>query len=75
MKTTLILSPQLWARLKATAARQGKTMSEIVDAALRSFLQQRSEARRLPPLPAFTSGGASVDVADRDELYRRMEGR
>jgi hypothetical protein len=75
MKTTLNLNPQLWSRLKAAAARQGTTMSELVEAALRAFLQQRSKATELPPLPTFDSGGTSVDVADRDELYRRMEAR
>lgn len=29
----------------------------------------------LPPLPSFQSGGALVDVADRDALYDAMEGR
>ena len=34
------------------------------------------EARReLPALPSFKSGGALVDVADRDALYRAMEER
>ena len=27
----------------------------------------------LPPLPTFDSGGAFVDVADRDALYKVME--
>ncbi len=32
---------------------------------------RREEA--LAPLPTFDSGGALVDVADRDALYRVME--
>ncbi len=28
----------------------------------------------LPPLPTFNSGGARVDVSDRDALYEAMEG-
>jgi hypothetical protein len=75
VKTTLNLNPRLWARLKAAAAREGKTMSELVEAAIRGFLQQKRENVDLPPLPTFNGGGALVDVADRDELYRRMEGR
>lgn len=75
MKTTLNLNPRLWARLKQAAARRGKTMSELVEAAIRGFLRQRRNEKALPPLPSFDSGGALVDVADRDELYRRMEGR
>src|SRR5262245_57091792 len=30
---------------------------------------------RIPALPKFRSGGALVDVADRDALYHAMEGR
>ncbi len=75
MKTTLNLNAKLWSRLKAAAARQGKTMSELVDAALRTFLGHQSKPRSLPPLPKFESGGATVDIADRDSLYRQMEGR
>jgi hypothetical protein len=29
----------------------------------------------LPPLPSFDGGGALVDIADREALYRAMEGR
>jgi hypothetical protein len=50
-------------------------MSELVETALRKMLQQRREREALPPLPSFDSGGALVDVADRDALYRAMEGR
>jgi len=31
--------------------------------------------RDLQPLPSFKSGGALVDIADREALYRAMEGR
>ncbi len=33
------------------------------------------EPEALPPLPAFDGGKLLVDVADRDALYRAMEGR
>jgi hypothetical protein len=29
----------------------------------------------LPPLPSFKSGGALVEIADREKLYEAMEGR
>ncbi len=34
--------------------------------------EDKKEAE-LAPLPTFNSGGAFVDVADRDDLYRVME--
>jgi hypothetical protein len=62
-------------RLRREAARQGRTISELVEAALRQFLAARPARRSLPDLPGFDSGGAYVDVADRDALNRAMEGR
>jgi len=59
--------------LKQEAAKQGKTMSELVEAALRAALEKRSEAGDLPPLPEFSSGGARVNVANRDLLYDVIE--
>ncbi len=76
MKTTLNIDDSLMQRLKREAARQGKTMSQLVEAALRLLFQQvRRERPELPPLPSFSSGGALVDVANREALYEAMEGR
>jgi hypothetical protein len=75
MKTTLNLDPSVMARLKREAARRGCTMSELVESALRLFLQPARTRTDLPPLPAFRSGGHLVDVADREPLDHALEGR
>jgi hypothetical protein len=75
MKTTLNIDDTVMAQLKREAARQGRTMSELVETALRMLFRTRKKTERLPPLPAFRSGGALVDVSDRDALYQAMEGR
>ena len=75
MKTTLVIDDKVLARLRREAARQGRTISELVEAALRQFLERKPSAGPLAPLPTFDSGGAYVDVADRDALYPAMEGR
>jgi len=76
MKTTLVIDDQVMARLREEAAREGKTLSQMVEAALRLLLDQRPEAPPLAPLPSFDGGGvAKVDLADRDALYQAMEGR
>jgi plasmid stability protein len=75
MKTTLNIDDTVMARLRREAARTGKTMSELVETALRQLLRPRTEPARLDPLPRFDSGGALVNLADRDSLYRAMEGR
>jgi hypothetical protein len=63
------------ARLKREAARQGRTMSELVETALRMLFRSSRKREDLPPLPTFRSGGTLVDVADRDALHQAMEER
>jgi hypothetical protein len=75
MKTTLNIDDTVMAELKREAARQGRTMSELVETALRLLLRPQRKHQPVPPLPQFHSGGARVDVADRDALYQAMEGR
>lgn len=61
--------------LKREAVRQGRTMSELVEMALRLMLRSQRKQTALPDLPSFHSGGILVDIADRDALYQAMEGR
>jgi hypothetical protein len=77
MKTTLNIDDTVMARLRREAARQNKTMSELVEAALRLLLGSKPQKRKkkLPPLPSFHGGKFLVDIADRDALYEAMEGR
>ena len=74
-KTTLSIDDTVMRRLREEAARTGRTLSELVETALRQLLQKRAQRAELRPLPSFESGGALVDVADRDALYQAMEGR
>jgi hypothetical protein len=71
----LVIDDGIMARLRAEAVRQGRTMSELVEAALRRMIEARAEPAELPPLPEWDGGGALVDLADRDALYQAMEGR
>ncbi|MBI4520146.1 MAG: ribbon-helix-helix protein, CopG family [Gemmatimonadetes bacterium] len=75
MKTTLNIDDSVMARLRREAARTGRTMSELVETALRRLLQPRPAPADFEPLPSFDGGGALVDIADREALYRAMEGR
>ncbi|MEQ1930041.1 MAG: CopG family transcriptional regulator [Parvularculaceae bacterium] len=74
MKTTLDIDDTVIRELKREAARQDKTMSEIVETALLLLLQQKTRNDRLPRLPTFDGGVPLVDIADRDALYEAMEG-
>jgi len=75
MKTTLNIDDTVMARLRREAARQQRTMSELVEAGLRLLFQTEKAGQQadLPPLPSLRSGGHSVNVADRDALFRVMD--
>lgn len=75
MKTTLVIDDTVMARLRQQAARTNTTISELVETALRMLLEREAEPRKLPKLPSFRSGGALMDVSNRDALYRVMGGR
>ena len=77
MKTTLNIDDSVMQRLREEAARRRTTMSALVEAGIRRVLGDSShlaEKMDLPPLPSWRSGGALVDISNRDELYRVMEG-
>lgn len=69
MKTTLVIDDQVMAKLKQEAARRGKTISELVESALRLFLRPAPRAKELPTLPTFKGGELLVDICDREKLY------
>ncbi len=74
MKTTLNIPDPVMKRLRQEAARQGRTISELVEAALRRMLDEtRAGPPSLPPLPSFDGGRVLVDVANREALYTAME--
>jgi hypothetical protein len=75
VKTTLNIDDSVMAQLKREAARQGRTMSELVETALRLLFRTQKRRGTPPPFPTFRSGGTLVDVADREALYQTMEGR
>jgi plasmid stability protein len=75
MKTTLNIDDTVMRRLRREAARQGRTMSDMVESALRLLLGAAEKRESIAPLPRFRGGGTLVDVSDRDALYDAMEGR
>ena len=78
MKTTLNIDETVMRRLREEAARRGVTMSSLVEAGLRRVLAEPDPPSRrktaLPHLPTWNSGGHRVDIANRDKLYRVMDG-
>lgn len=75
MKTTLIIADPVMRRLKQEAAKEGCTISELVEAALRMMLKEieRGPRNNLPPLPVLDLGPPLVDINNREALYEAME--
>ena len=74
MRTTFDIDDSIMFCLKQEAANQGRTMSELIDDALRLWFSSQEETPDLPTLPTFNSGGHLVDIADRDALHEEMDG-
>ena len=78
MKTTLNIDATVMQQLREEAARRGTTMSALVEAGLRRILAEPGPPGGVkhtrPPLPVGNSGGYRVDIANREELYRVMDG-
>ena len=74
MKTTLNIDDTVMAELKREAARQGRTMSEMVETALRLFFRAQRKPPMIPPLPTFHGGVERIDITDRNALYDALEG-
>lgn len=78
MKITLNIDDTVMQRLREEAARRETTMSALVEAGLRHILAPVSPAGKLKAkqtLPSWNLGSSYVDIANREELYRIMEGQ
>jgi hypothetical protein len=77
MRTTLDLDDGLVREAKKRAAREGRTLTSMVEEALRLLLTRRRHGRSYRLQWPTRRGEAlpAVDIADRDALFDVMEGR
>jgi hypothetical protein len=76
MRTTINLDDHLLAEAKQVAARTGRTLTAVVEDALRESLHRRHHSsRRAVELPTFGAGGVQpgVDLDDSAGLLELME--
>ena len=68
-RTTLVLDSALYARLKKCAAEEGRTLSDVVEQALRLGLEALATSRRgRVALPSYELGPFLVDPARRESF-------
>lgn len=78
MRTTLDLQDSLLRAAKRHAAERGTTLTKVIEDALRRVLEPTRRSSTRFKLKLLTKKGRlvrGVDLADRDALYERMEGR
>jgi hypothetical protein len=78
MRTTITVDEHILAAAKKRAAETHQTLSQVVEDALRTALMARTAGRQPFRLQWPTVDGGplpGVDIADRNDLYERMEGR
>ena len=75
MKTTLEIDDGLARQLREEASRRDTTVSALVEEGLRHILEPSlpDEQEDLLLLPTWDSGGALVDVANREELCEVLD--
>ena len=78
MRTTLDVQSSLLREAKKRAAHEGRTLTAVIHDALRLYLAPARPTGKRFRLRLLTKKGRlvpGVDLADRDSLYERMEGR
>ena len=78
MRTTLNLDDEVTRAVKRRAAETGRTMTEVIESALRDALMRPGRPAKPFKLRLPTVAGGlrpGVDLSDRDALYELMEGR
>jgi hypothetical protein len=78
MRTTLDIDDRLLRAAKKRAVDDGEPLTRVIERALRVYLNPPRRPGRRFRLQLLTKKGrvlAGVDLADRDAIYERMEGR
>jgi len=77
MRTTINVPDHLLAQARRIAADTGRTLTAVIEDALRGFLARRPPTRANPPVRLTTFGGSGllpgVDLDDRAALLDLMD--
>jgi hypothetical protein len=75
MKTTLNISDQLLQNAKKRAARDGITLTKLVEDALKAKLLENEKTVKYDFKPTIVTGNKppNVDIAERDALYEVID--
>lgn len=76
MRTTVSIDDQLLIEVKTIAAQSGRTLSAVIEDAIRASMVRRAERGSAPSLPTISGGRLQpgVDLDDSAALLDLMEG-
>jgi hypothetical protein len=76
MRTTVTIDDELLARAKQRARAAGKTLGQVVDAALRRELATPSPTGEPPKIPVFTGGSGprpGIDLQSNRSIHEVLD--
>jgi hypothetical protein len=75
VRTTIRLDDDLYREVKAQAARDGRTVGEVIEDALRARVQRHAVDTPIAPLPTYGGSGVlpGVDLGDNAALRDLMD--
>ena len=76
MKTTINMPDSLYAELKQKAAAEGRTVTSLLQQAVRAAVSDSARVDDAPPLPTWSGGsgaGYLVDLADTDAVWNALD--
>lgn len=74
-RTTLVLDSALYAQLRRRALQEGRTLTDVVERALRAGLRAAAPSREAVALPSFDLGPFLVDPAEAMDRLGTESGR
>lgn len=73
MRTTVTIPDDLLKAARLEAARDNRTVSSVLEAALREHLVRGRSATRVDfALPSFDGGGLKIDLLDKEALAEAL---
>ncbi|MCH9676360.1 MAG: ribbon-helix-helix domain-containing protein [Actinomycetia bacterium] len=75
-RTSLVLDQELYREVKAEAANSGQTVSSVLEAALRFYLELRSIREEDPGLVQLSTGGGlkpGIDLYNKEQIAALLD--
>ena len=73
-RTTVDIDGSVLKELKEKAAREGKSLGQVISEVAAAALSRMPDPRPEPFAWTSRSMGARVDISDKDALYRALDG-